>query len=359
MTDLVHNRHDRLFKAILSDRDRANSVIRTHIDPQFLSLLAPGRPTPLEGSFIDANLRSHQVDRLFSMPLRDGHSAFVYLLLEHKSYPDHATALQITGYKTRIWQHFAGGQVDRLRALPGIITLVFYHGREPWTAAMSVSEMMGHSLFRELESDFGYYLRDLSSIPVQELADDPAARAGLAALRYSHRGQGAAAMQEKRLVLPDVLAGLPGRSAYTKQVILYTMDVWAMPVPTLQRAATVAMPGWGESLVGEVVQELIDQGKAQGIAEGMAKGEAMGVAKGEAMGVAKGEAMGVAKGKAMGVAEGKATTLTRLLEHRFGQLPAAIRQRIGSSTLEQLDAQFSAALSAGALPEIFGDIGTE
>ncbi len=103
------------------------------------------------------------------MPLRDGHSAFVYLLLEHKSYPDHATALQITGYKTRIWQHFAGGRVDRLRALPGIITLVFYHGRERWTAAMSVSGMMGHPLFRELESDFGYYLWDLSSMPVQEL----------------------------------------------------------------------------------------------------------------------------------------------------------------------------------------------
>ncbi len=64
MTDLVRNRHDSLFKVILSDRDRANSVIRSYIDPQVLPLLAPGRHTPLEGSFIDANLRSHQVDRL-------------------------------------------------------------------------------------------------------------------------------------------------------------------------------------------------------------------------------------------------------------------------------------------------------
>ena len=71
---------------------------------------------------------------------------------------------------------------------------------------------------RELEPSFGFYLRDLGHIPVERLAPDPAARAGLLALRYSHAGE--QVMEEKLGRLPEVLAALPDGTDFEKQVVL-------------------------------------------------------------------------------------------------------------------------------------------
>ncbi len=69
---------------------------------------------------------------------------------------------------------------------------------------------------RGLESPFGYYLRDLGSIPIPQLARDAATRAGLVALRFSHAG----AEAEKLAALEEVLAGLPDGSEFERQVVV-------------------------------------------------------------------------------------------------------------------------------------------
>jgi len=54
------------------------------------------------GSFVDENLAQHHSDLLFQLQLKNGDPAFAYLLLEHKSSPDAATALQLLRYIVRI-----------------------------------------------------------------------------------------------------------------------------------------------------------------------------------------------------------------------------------------------------------------
>ncbi len=110
---------------------------------------------------MDENLRSSQVDQLFEVQLCNGDTAFVYVLLEHKSTSDPGIALQLARYKNRIWEAYAAGElpvdgpaypdtrVGRLRALPAIIPVVFYHGREPWTAPYSLAEMIPDLRLRE------------------------------------------------------------------------------------------------------------------------------------------------------------------------------------------------------------------
>ena len=175
-------------------------------------------PEPLEGSFVDEELSATRCDKLFRVWFRNGRPGFVYVLLEDKSYSDPGTALQVAKYKTRIWEAYAQGRARRLRALPAILPLVLYHGRQPWTAPRSLAAMLGDEdeRVRALESSFGYYLRDLGSIPVRELAGDAETRAGLMALRYSHAGADA----EKLAALEGVLAGLPDGSGYERQVVV-------------------------------------------------------------------------------------------------------------------------------------------
>ena len=75
-------------------------------------------------------------------------------------------------------------------------------------------------------------------------------------------------------------------------------------------------------------------------------------AEGEVRGIAKGEASGLAKGRA----EGEAKSLTRLLELRFGPLPAAVKMRVGGANLAQLDAWIDRVLDAKSLDAVFGAV---
>ncbi len=330
MTLPLDKPHDLLFRATLSDPERADAILRAHLEPAIADLLADEPPVMIDGTFVDEKLRASHSDKLLRVTLRDGRPAFVYALLEHKSRPDPGTALQVWKYKVRIWEDYARNRAERLRALPPIVPLVFYHGREPWTAPGSIREMVagGQDRLRDLEPTFGYFLRDLGQIPAEQLASDPAARAGLLTLRYSHHS---GAMEEKLRVLPQLLADLPDESEFERQVVVYVMNVWMVQAPALQAVAERAKPGRGETLVGEVVQELIDQGLAQGLK------------------------LGRDQGRTEGIAEGEARTLTWLLEHRFGQLPRSAGRRIERASPAELGVWFKAALEARSLPEVFGE----
>ena len=321
--------HDSIFQATLSDGLRSQAVLRAHLEPWQAELLADEAPVPLDRSFVDEDLRSSQSDKLFEVKLKDGQPGFVYALLEHKSYPDPGTALQVLDYMVRILKMYAQGRAGRLRALPTVIPLVFYHGAQRWRAPRSLAEMVAteDKRLQALEPSFGYYLRDLREIPVEGLAADPGARAGLLALRYAHVGNEA----DKMRLLPELVAGPPDNSDFEKQILLYLMGVWKIPARTLGKVAEQAKPGRGEAVVGQVVQELIDHGEAKGLLKGLAKGEAKGLAR----------------------------ALTRLLERRFGPLPIAVRTRIAGASASDLDNGFAAALDAESLSVVFPDLGLD
>ena len=61
----------------------------------------------------------------------------------------------------------------------------------------------------------------------------------------------------------------------------------------------------------------------------------------------------IAEGRVEGQVEGEAKSLTRLLEHRFGPLPAAVRSRIDGADLTQLDAWIDRVLDAKSLDAMF------
>jgi hypothetical protein len=63
----------------------------------------------------------------------------------------------------------------------------------------------------------------------------------------------------------------------------------------------------------------------------------------------KGKAEGFAKGMAEGMAEG----LAKVLERRFGAIPAALRQRIFDADVETLDLWVERAFEAPDLQAVF------
>lgn len=60
-----------------------------------------------------------------------------------------------------------------------------------------------------------------------------------------------------------------------------------------------------------------------------------------------------AKGLAEGRAEGEATALVRLLERRFGVVPAAVRQRVFTADLRSIETWFERAIDGPDLESVF------
>jgi predicted transposase YdaD len=104
----MSNSHDSLFRALIDDAGRAGVLIRDYLPMIVASRLADEPPVLLDGTFIDPVLNASQSDRLFSVALRDGGMALLYILFEHKSAPDPFILLQLLGYRKEIWRRYVG-----------------------------------------------------------------------------------------------------------------------------------------------------------------------------------------------------------------------------------------------------------
>ncbi|MCP5502105.1 MAG: Rpn family recombination-promoting nuclease/putative transposase [Leptospiraceae bacterium] len=80
-------------------------------------------------SFIDPNYQDIQSDMLFKVSIA-GKESYIYLLLEHKSYPDRMTAFQLLKYIVGIWTlHLNQLEKGEADTLPIILPLSRINGK--------------------------------------------------------------------------------------------------------------------------------------------------------------------------------------------------------------------------------------
>ncbi|WP_420584040.1 Rpn family recombination-promoting nuclease/putative transposase [Ruegeria sp.] len=320
--------HDKLFRSVFSDPAHSRPLVRDQLPNEIAGLLADTSPRVVPGTFIDSDMGETQADLLLEVDLVDGGSAFVYVLVEHKSYPDAEVVLQVLGYMVRVWRDYVRkgkgreGRAARAQNLPPIIPLLGYSGSRAWTGPTDLADMIATDT-PELVFLHGpdLILRQWAQMAPEELSSDPVAKAGL--LTLTQRGL------EHLDEIDAALADNPSLQAQFAVYIRQTAQGAALE--ELERKLAAARAGQTEGILGTIMEELR--------AEGEAKGEARGIAKGEAMGLAK----------------GRKQDLIRLLERRFGALSEADRARIEGAGLDQLDAWIDRVLDAKSLKAVFGD----
>lgn len=92
--------HNNLILAILDSPIRAAHLLRSGLEPWVVRRQANAPTVPFEASFIDKELPATRSDKLFQVRLRNGRPAFVYVLLEHKSYSDRFRGWFVCGSPT-------------------------------------------------------------------------------------------------------------------------------------------------------------------------------------------------------------------------------------------------------------------
>ncbi len=325
--------HDALFRALLTNPERAGAVLRDHLPEPIAERLDANPPRLIDGSFVDEALRGSQADRLFEARLTGGTPLLIYALLEHKSRPDPKTPLQIAGYMINIWRRYADDHPDRLNRLPAILPLVFYHGTRTWRVPLSLFDMVADDEdLRPFTRSMAYILRDLGKMAPRQLASSPETRAVFQALHISRRGEVGADL------LANLLTRLVDGSDLEVAVLNYIVRVMNTRPAALETALRRAKPERWETLMGTIAETWMEQGEARGKAVGIAEGEA----RGKAVGIAEGEA------------RGKAETFLRLARLKFGDLPEHRVEAVRTASPAQLDNWLEPLLTAENLEDVFG-----
>lgn len=323
------SQHDEFLKAILEQPGTAGALLRERLPPEVVALLAPGEPELVQASFVDPELRQSHSDRLFRLARSDGGSLFVYCLVEHKSEPDPRVAWQLLRYLVRVWARLDRDSDGRGK-LPPIVPLVVYHGAQDWDAPRRFAamveappELLPHLL------DFPFGFVDIPHIPDAQLSTSLVLQVGLLILKYAFVVTDEPPVEWVADQLSRLRhAGVPRE--FLEQALRYIWGAYeTMDREAVVAAANRAAPGQEDDMVSPFARELLAEGRAEG------------------------EAKGRAEGRAEGEARGVAGSLLRVLERRFGRVPAKYRLAIQNGQIDQLQAWLDRAIDAPSLKAVF------
>ncbi|SEN18308.1 conserved hypothetical protein (putative transposase or invertase) [bacterium A37T11] len=126
----ISSPHDSFFRTILDDKQVAVEYFKSALPEHISQKLDFSTMERLPDSYVSGKLAKSMSDSLYSCRRLDGKgNVEISILVEHKSYPDKHTPLQIGSYLLSCYQQqIKQGQ----KQLVPIIPVLFYHGRKKW-----------------------------------------------------------------------------------------------------------------------------------------------------------------------------------------------------------------------------------
>ena len=284
---------------------------------------------------MDEALRGSQADALFEVQLKSGSNAFIYTLLEHKSRPEADTPLQLAGYMLRIWTSHASTKASKLKSLPPIVPMVFYHGASTWNYPTGIQDMIaGEEDALKYLPGSDFILRHIRQMSREDLSSDGPARATFMALRG-----------EAGAYLETMLDDLDADETLQQQVLHYILELDpSFDWPRLAKRLQAAQRHQLEDDMGSILQTARAEGEALGLERGIERG----IERGMERGIERGMERGIERG----IDLGKASTLLKLMTRRFGSLDAAVVARIEAAQESDLDLWLDRILDAPSIEAV-------
>ena len=273
-------------------------------------------PTP--ASFVDAAMREHHADLLFTVRIGK-RPVLLYVLCEHKSQPDADTAFQLLRYTVRIWE--AWRREHRTGRLPAVLPFVLHHGNRRWSGASRLQARIdlrgippaAACALRGLMPDVGFVLDDLATQSEEQLERRSlSAIAWMSVLLMQHaRGRSAATVEAAIARWQHIVAAALERHGQERLLVL-----WSYLFETTQARPERVVAALGGVLgAGPEINMITTADRLR--------------------------------------MEGRVDVLLRLLARRFGPLPPEVEARVRKASTPDLDRWVDAVLTASTLAEVF------
>nr|VFJ68357.1 MAG: conserved hypothetical protein (putative transposase or invertase) [Candidatus Kentron sp. FW] len=333
MTDDIAHPHDRFAKEMFSRSERAGLLLRERLPEAVTKHFSDDPPEPVQDSFVDEWLREYFSDRLFRVKTVNGQTAFLYVLIEHKSSPDKKVGWQLLKYMVEILKRWEKENPDWER-LPAIVPFVFYHGAEDWKIPNEFLHLVdAEKGWEPYLLNFRFPVLDLGTVPDTELSEDPRLRPWLVAMKYAIRKGRQAAVVEL------LITSLRGAPEDLEPIVYYLVRVYGYDEQTLRKIIREVQPQEEEKMMSQFAQDIERKVKSQFAQEIESKVR---------------ESV-LREGMQQGRLEGEAKLLLRILPRRFGPLPSEITERVYSADPNTIEIWADRVLDAKSLDEVFSE----
>jgi predicted transposase/invertase (TIGR01784 family) len=159
MKDII-NHHDRFFKEMFASREVARSFLMHYLPEEISAIVNADSVQLSKDSYTDSRLKSQFSDLLYNVKLITGHDAHIYVLFEHKSYPDPWIAWYLLSCKVRIWRQDM--RIRKNRKMLPILSVVVYHGAMEWKIGPNFQDLFEvPAPLKRFIPDFEYSLCNL------------------------------------------------------------------------------------------------------------------------------------------------------------------------------------------------------
>jgi predicted transposase/invertase (TIGR01784 family) len=291
------------------------------------------------GSFIDEALRARYTDLLYSLEIA-GCDARIYVLFEHQSSGERWMALRLLRYMIAIWDDCIA---DGATVLPVIIPVVLHHGDSGWTAATRFEDLFALPPgAAEFTPHFRFALDDLGAggeAALHERAASAYVRLVLSALQQARSDTEVRRLLLGWLDLIHALLREPDGHRALGLILRYLLEVrGAGELATIDATLREITAENGE-VMQTIAQMLESRGMERGLQQGLQQGRQEGLQQ----------------GRQEGLQAGQRELLLRLLRRRFGELPAAVAQRVAAAQMPELDRWAEQLLVASELDEVFSE----
>jgi hypothetical protein len=368
----VHKVKDNSLKTILDDHELFAEFLRDFIRIDALSEVEPADIEDVSERFIPLFDENRDSDTVKKIRLKGNRPLFVIALVEHESKVNFRSCFKMLQYVTLI---LSDCEKEANREKPGVIytkrfkyppvlPVVFYDGKGPWTAALSLPDRT------ELREVFGRYIPNFEYelVSLNEYDEGDLVKFGDAL---------SLVMLVDRIRKPGDLSALSKLpDDYIEQLALnippHLNKLLADVIAAMLRRMNIPAPEIGEitekiytrrihemftGIEGYDVQETrrvakregILEGKRIGISEGISKGKSIGISEGKRQGILEGKQQGVSEGKRQGILEGKQQGISE--GKRQGEYASRL-EIARNMKREQMDASRIAALTGLTEDEI-------
>ncbi len=274
--ETVTNPHDKIFKETWSDKDNAKAFLSHYLPAPVQRLIDLNTLEIAKDSFIDEGLREYFSDVLYQVNL-DNVSGYVYLLFEHKSFPERFVHLQMLEYMLKIWRLWLKQQVEHKtknnnpRFLPVVIPMLLYHGDRGWTTSTRFADLLAgpKDALAEYIPDFTCLLYDLTEYADEEIKGTILARVVMLLFKHIHDPDVLERLPDILSLLRDI-AAQPNGLRCIHMILLYIFN--AVEAVTVEQLKTVTEQALEGDIAMTVAEQLRREGKKEGRQEGYEQG---------------------------------------------------------------------------------------
>ncbi len=140
---------DRSTRWLFQYRENVEGLIAI-LAPYLAGSIDFDRLTPVNRTFISEELREQESDIVYQVPFQGASGTedlLIYILIEHQSTVDPTMGFRMLSYMMQLWlEQGQGWETEKLslgeRRLSLILPIVFYTGRQQWSAPLSVADLM-------------------------------------------------------------------------------------------------------------------------------------------------------------------------------------------------------------------------